>query len=285
MPYSLREALSAFRRTPMLTALSVIAISLSLFVVGLFALTAFNIRQVLERIEERVEVVAYLRDDATVEEVQLARLALQGIPEVRRIDYVSRDDALVNAVQELEEFREVFSDLETNPLPASLEIRLRPGHRGPADLERIATRLAAYDFVEDVSFGRDWVAKIVSLRKIAGGATAIIGGAFAAVAAIIIATAVRISVFARREEIQIMRLVGATDGFIQRPFLFEGLLAGIVGGLIAAALTFAAFRVVSLTLWTLDWLPPSWALVGVAAGAVYGLVASAVAIRLHLRAV
>jgi cell division transport system permease protein len=285
MPYSLREALTAFRRTPLLAALSVIAISLSLFVVGLFALTAFNIRQVIERIEERVEVVAWLYDSATPEQVQLARLELQGMPEVRSVDFVSREDALVRAVQELEEFREVFTDLEGNPLPASLEIRLRPGHRAPVDLERIAARLQGYDFVVEVGFGRDWVGKIVSLRQIAAGATAIIGGAFAAVAAIIIATAVRISVFARREEIQIMRLVGATDGFIERPFLFEGLVAGTVGGLIAAALTYAAYRMVSLALFDLDWLPPSWALVGVAVGAVYGLLSSAVAIRLHLRAV
>ncbi|MBW3628672.1 MAG: ABC transporter permease [Gemmatimonadetes bacterium] len=285
MPYSLREAFSAFRRTPLLALLSVVAISLSLFVVGLFALTAFNIRRQIERIEERVEVIAYLRDDATIEQVQLAGLELQGMPEVLRIDYVSREDALASAVQELKEFREVFSDLEVNPLPASLQIRLRSGRRAPADLERVAARLTAYEFVEDVSFGRDWVGKIVSLRQIAGGATAIIGGAFAAVAGIIIATAVRISVFARREEIQIMRLVGATDGFIQRPFLFEGLLAGSVGGLLAAGLTFAAFRVVSLTLFELEWLPPTWALIGVAAGALYGLLSSAVAIRMHLRAV
>jgi cell division transport system permease protein len=285
MPYSLREALSAFRRTPLLTFLSVVAISLSLFVVGLFALTTFNIRRQIENIEERVEVVAFLRDDATPEEIQLARHDLQGMPEVRQIQYLSREDALVKAVQDLKEFREVFVDQDVNPLPASLEIRLRPGHRTPADLERVATRLGGYRFVEDVRFGRDWVGKIVALRRIAAGASAIIGGAFALVAGIIIATAVRISVFARREEIHIMRLVGATDAFIERPFLFEGLLAGIFGGLVAAGLTFAAFRVVSVTLFDLEWLPPTWALLGVAAGALYGLLSSALAIRLHLRAV
>lgn len=285
MPYSLREALSAFRRTPLLAILSVVAISLSLFVVGLFALTAFNIRRQIEMIEERVEVVAFLRDDATPEEIQLARHELQGMPEVREIDYLSREDALVKAVQDLKEFREVFVDQDVNPLPASLEIRLRSGHRTPADLERVAARLSGYQFVEDVRFGRDWVGKIVSLRRIAAGASAIIGGAFALVAGIIIATAVRISVFARREEIQIMRLVGATDGFIERPFLYEGLLAGSFGGLVAAGLTFAAYRLVSVTLFDLDWLPPSWALLGIAAGALYGLLSSAVAIRMHLRAV
>lgn len=285
MPYSLREAFGGFRRSPLLALLSTVAISLSLFVVGLFALTAFNIRRAIETIEARVEVVAYLRDDATLEQIQMAQHELLAMPEIRQIDYVSKDDALVTAVQELREFREVFTDLEVNPLPASLEVRLRPGYRDPAALERIATRLSALEFIEEVSFGRDWVGKIVSLRRIAAGATAIIGGAFAAVAGIIIATAVRISVFARRDEIRIMRLVGATDGFIQRPFLFEGLLAGSVGSLLAAILTFVAYRVVDLTLLEIEWLPMSWAVVGVLSGIVYGLLSSAVAVRRHLRAV
>ena len=283
MSYSFREALVAFRRTPLLAVLSVVAISLSLFVVGLFALTAFNIRVAIETIEERVEVVAYLRDEATIEQIRLVEQDLHAMPQVRRIDYVSKDDALVSAVQELKEFREVFTDLEVNPLPASLEIRLQPGHRNPEALDLVASRLSGYEFIEEVSFGRDWVGKIVSLRRIAAGATAIIGGAFAAVAGIIIATAVRISVFARRDEIEIMRLVGATDGFIQRPFLFEGLFAGCVGGLIAAGLTFSAYEVVGAALMEIQWLPSSWALFGVLGGALYGLLSSAVAVRRHLR--
>lgn len=284
MLYSLREALIGLRRTPLLALLSVVAISLSLFVVGLFALTAFNIRVAIDGIEERVEVVAYLRDGVTAEQVRLVEHELHGMTGVRQIEYVSKDDALVTAVQELSEFREVFTDLDVNPLPASLEIGLRPGHRDPAALQRIADRLDEYDFVEEVSFGRDWVGKIVSLRRIAAGTTAVIGGAFAAVAAIIIATAIRISVFARREEIQIMRLVGATDRFIRRPFLFEGLLAGTVGGIVAASLTFAAFQAVNLALLEIAWLPTAWAAAGVAAGAMYGLLASAVAVRRHLAA-
>lgn len=285
MPYSLREAISAFRRTPLLALLSVVAISLSLFVVGLFALTAFNIQSAIESIEERVEVVAYLRDEATPEQVRLLQRDLATLPQTRRIDYVSKDDALVSAVQEMTDFRDVFTDLEVNPLPASLEVRLRPGHRDPASAERVAQRLSAHPFVEEVRFGRDWIAKIVSLRRIAAGTTAIIGGAFAAVAAIIIATAIRISVFARREEIEIMRLVGATDGFIRRPFLLEGLIAGAVGGMLAVALTFAAFRLVNVTLFEVAWVPLAWPALGVGLGALYGFLSSAVAVRRHLRAV
>lgn len=285
MSYSIREALAAFRRTPLLTMLSIVAIGLSLFVVGMFTVTAYNIRAALNEIEERVEVVAYLHDDATDGQIRIATAELSAVPEVLDVRYISKTEALATAVQELEEFREVFTDLEVNPLPASLQIRLQPGHRTPASVERVARSLAAYSFVEDVEFGREWISKIVSLRRIAGGATAVIGGAFAAVAAIIIATAIRIAVFARRDEISIMRLVGATDGFIRRPFLIEGLISGIAGGILAIGLTWAAFEMVSAGLIRLSWLPGSWALGGVVAGAVFGLASSALAVRRHLQAV
>jgi cell division transport system permease protein len=285
MPHALREAVAATRRTPLLALISVVAICLSLFVVGLFALTAFNIRRAIEGIEERVEVVAYLRDETTPEQVAGLQRDIARLPEAQKIEYVSRDEAITRAVQELPEFRQVFTDVEGNPLPSSLEVHLRPGFRDSVSVERVAQRLASYPTVEDVRYGRDWVAKIVSLRRIAGGASAIIGGAFAAVAGIIIATAVRISVFARREEIQIMRLVGATDGFIRRPFLVEGLLTGLVGGLLAVLLTWATCQVVDVSLIRVAWLPMEWAMAGVAAGAVYGFLSSAVAVRRHLRKV
>jgi cell division transport system permease protein len=285
MSYSILEALAAFRRTPLLTLLSIVAISLSLFVVGLFAVTAYNIRSAINEIEERVEVVAYLHDDVTAAQIEIATAELLAVPEIRDVRYVSKTEALAAAVQDLPEFREVFSDLEVNPLPASLEVRLQPGHRTSSSVERVARSLAAFPFVEDVEFGREWISKIVSLRRIAAGATAVIGGAFAAVAGIIIATAVRISVYARREEISIMRLVGATNAFIRRPFLIEGLLAGVAGGILAVALTYAAFQVINVGLIQLSWLPSVWAMSGVVVGAVFGLLSSAIAVRHHLQAV
>jgi cell division transport system permease protein len=282
---ALREAVAGFRRTPLLALLSVVAISLSLFVVGLFALTAFNIRRAIEGIESRVEVIAYLRDEVTPEQVKELQAVAAGLPGVGQMRYLSKDEALTTAVQEMTDFREVFTDLEVNPLPASVEIRLLPGHRDAASAERVAERLSALPYVEEVRFGKDWVTKVVSLRRIAAGATTIIGGAFAGVAGIIIATAVRIAVFARREEIQIMRLVGATNGFIRRPFLLEGLFSGLVGGVLAILLTYLTMRVVDGTLMKVAWLPAGWALLGLAAGAVYGLLASAVAVHRHLRSV
>jgi cell division transport system permease protein len=286
MHYALREALAAVRRAPLLIFVSVVAVGLSLFVVGLFGLAAFNVQAAIDSIQERVEVVAFLRDGTAQEQVRIAEEEIASLPEVLDLRYVSRTEALATAVRELPEFREVFSGNEVNPLPASLEIRLAEGYRTPEATERLAQYVLAYPFVEDVRFGREWVASIFSLQRVAAVATAIIGGALAAVAGIIIATAVRIAVYARREEIEIMRLVGATDGFIRLPFLIEGAFAGVFGGVAAVVLTFMAYRLfVGVTSFDLSWMPLEWLLLSVAAGAAYGLLASAIAVRRHLSAI
>lgn len=286
MHYALREALAGVRRSPLLVVVSVVAVSLSLFVVGLFSIAAHNIRSALRGMEERVEVVAFLRDDATSGQVRAAERDIASQPEVLDLRYVSRTEAMAMAVQELPEIRDIFSGLDVNPLPASLEIRLTEGYRTPEATERLARYLLAYPFVEDVRFGREWVEEIATLRRIAGVATVAIGGALAAVAAIIIATAVQVGVFARREEIEIMRLVGASDGFIRLPFLIEGAIAGAAGGSIAATLTYVAYRTFSdATLIVIEWIPAGWLFAMIAAGGVFGLLASALAVRRHLAAV
>lgn len=282
MPYALREALSAFRRTPLLVALSVIAIAFALFVIGLFGLTAFNIRRAIEKVEEKVEIVAYLTDATSEAQVTAAQQEVQALPQVAAVRYVTKTEALATAMAEMDEFKDVFSDLENNPLPASLEVSLKAGNRSPAEVDRIAKRIQAYPFVEDVRYGRDWLNTIFLLRRIAAGVAMVIGGAFAVVAAIVIATAVRITVFARREEISIMRLVGATDGFVQRPFLLEGLASGLLGGILAAVLTWTTYKLLGSTMFSVEWLPSEWIVLTVLAGTAFGLLSSLIAVRRHL---
>lgn len=281
--YTVRETLAAFRRTPLLIGLSATMIGLSLFVVGLFGLAVHNIDRALERVEARVEVVAYLRNDVDADIVRTTVREIRAFPEVLEVQYISRAEALEIAKRELPEFRALFTDLAVNPLPASFEVRLEPGQRSPAAVGAIANRIGAYPFVEDVAFGRDWLGKIYLLRRIAGAAALVVGGAFAAVATIIIGAAIRMATFARREEIVIMRLVGATNGFVRRPFVLEGLLTGLLGAGIALALTYAIFRVLSGAVFQLDWIPDPWLIGGVAAGGITGVAASAAAVRKHLR--
>lgn len=281
--YALREALAAFRRAPVLTGLSAAMIALSLFVVGLFGLAAYNVRSVVQDVEARVEVVAYLRDDAAPGAVQLAQEQIREFPEVRELRYVSREEALAIARRELRELTGIFGNLESNPLPASLEISLHTGQRDAAAVRNVAERLSAYTFVEEVQYGEDWLDKVFVLRRVAAVATLTLGLGFAAVASLIIGAAIRMAIFARRDEILIMRLVGATDSFIRSPFVIEGLITGLVGATLALLATWSVFRLLSGAVFQLEWLPMHYLAAGLGAGAIVGLLASVVAVRRHLR--
>jgi cell division transport system permease protein len=285
MSYTVREAFTAFRRAPVLASLSAAMIALSLFVIGLFGVVAYNIRQVIEDVEARVEVVAYLRDDAPPQRIETLRAEITALPEVSGVRFVSREEALQIARAELKEFESIFATLETNPLPASLEIHLRPHQESAESVRAIATRVQRDPIVEDVLYGNDWLDKVFLLRSVAGTATSILGFGFAAVATLIIGAAIRLAIFARRDEIIIMQHVGATGWFIRKPFLLEGLLTGLVGAVLAALATYGAYRVLTQYVVALEWIPGLWIAGGIAAGALLGLLSSSVAVRRHLRAV
>ena len=138
---------------------------------------------------------------------------------------------MARARQELGEFKDVF---RRDFLPASIDVKLKPGFRDPKTVDRIANQLRDFEAVDDVRYGEEWITQLYRLRNIAGVAGAALGLAFAAVAVIIIGATIRMAVLARSREISIMRLVGATDGFIRRPFLIEGSIKGVLGGLARA---------------------------------------------------
>jgi len=280
-----RETVLAFRRAPLLSALSITTIGFSLFVFGLFGLVTVNIQRVMGNVAERVEVVAYLRRGVTSEAVAVAMSDIQAFPEVQGVTQVSEAQALARARRELPEFQDIFQDLESNPLPASLDVRLKPEFRDARHAALVADRLKGFDFVDDVRFGSDWVAKLDHLRDIAGAVGVVVGAAFALVAIIIIGTTIRMAVLQRGSEIAIMRLVGATDGFIRRPFLLEGLLKGLLGGALALGLCYGAYELVNAYLLHADFFTTGQALAGIGVGGLIGLVGSLVSIGRHLRTV
>jgi cell division transport system permease protein len=277
---SAREALTASRRAPLLSALGIVTIAFSLFAFGLFGLVAINIRRALEQVEERVEVRAFISDSTEIESVAAAMKDIGEFPEVARVDYLSKEQALERARKEMGEFADVF---EAGVLPASIEVHLRPGMRSPAVVKSIADRIRTYRFVDDVRYGEEWVEKLYRLRNIATVAGIALGVAFAAVAVIIIGATIRMTVLARAKEISIMRLVGATDMFIRLPFLIDGLVKGVLGGLLALLFVWVANRVVNEYFIQTVWFDREMIFVGVIAGAFMGVLGSLVSVGRHLR--
>jgi cell division transport system permease protein len=236
-----REALLSFRRAPLLSTLSITTIAFSLFTVGLFGLVAINLRRALQGLEERVEIVAFVLRGTPAETITLATQDIAAFPEVQEVSYVTEEQALARARRELVEFRDAYRDLQVNPLPASIEVRLKPGNRDAATVERVAQRLRGFGFVNDVRYGREWVQKLDHLRNVTGIVGLVIGLAFAAVAVVIIGVTIRLTLLQRAREIAIMRLVGATNWFIRGPFLLEGALKGMLGGLLSLVLCYAGY--------------------------------------------
>lgn len=277
---SAREALSASRRAPLLSALGIVTIAFSLFAFGLFGLVAINIRRALEQVEERVEVRAFVSDNAEIESVAAAMKDVGEFPEVRRVHYVSREKALERARKEMGEFADVF---EAGVLPASIEVHLRPGMRSPAIVKSVADRIRTYQFIDDVRYGEEWVEKLYRLRNIATVSGIALGVAFAAVAVIIIGATIRMTVLARAKEISIMRLVGATDMFIRLPFLIDGLFKGVLGGLLALVFVWVANRVINEYFIETIFFDREMVFVGIVGGALMGVVGSLVSVGRHLR--
>ncbi len=280
MTVALREAVNAFRRAPMLSALSVTTIAFSLFAFGLFGLVALNIRDALGRIEDRVEIRAFLADRTPVEAAAAALGDIQAFPEVASASLVTPAQALDRARQELGEFSDVF---DAAILPASIDVKLKPGSRDPASVRAVAQRIRTYDFIEDVRFGEEWIEKLYQIRNVATLAGTVLGLTFAVVAVIIIGSTIRMAVLARSREIAIMRVVGATDGFIRRPFLIEGAIKGALGGVAALLLTWATNEVIVRYVFAAAFFNLRLSLLGILAGALIGLVGSAFSVGRHLK--
>ena len=282
MRLALREVWRSLQRAPLLSALHITTMTFALLSVGLFGLVSVNIRTALRSIEDRVEVRAFLKSGSGSAAVRTLMDDLRKRPTVAVVGYVSSDSALRRAQSELVEFRDVMAG---TTLPASVEVRLRPDARTPGDVRRLATQLTASPLVEDVRYGEEWIDKLYRLRTLAGLAGLILGCTFALVALIISGATIRLAILARARELDIMRLVGATNAFVRLPYILDGALKGLVGGLVALGLTAVVHTVLSRAVFQLTFFRIDQIALGLVAGVVMGAGASWVAVSQQLRRV
>lgn len=208
----------------------------ALFVAGLVMLLIGNVDRRIRQLRDDVRVEVYLRDDHAAEQRQALAEQLRAMNGVARVDYVDKTQALERYREWASDMAELIDELDSNPLPASLEVHLQPG--GPAaDLATtVRRRVADSPIVEDVRFGLDWLRRLESMLAVArvgGGGLALI---VLAAVVVVMASVLRLAVMSRREEIDIMRLVGATPAFIRGPFLVAGAVAGLAASALALLL-------------------------------------------------
>lgn len=300
--YSLHEAGRHFRRNWSTALGAVVTIFLSLFVIGLFVIGSVLLNRLAGDVENQVTIQAFLSDGADKFAVDAFQQKISGWDFVDDVTYKSKEEAL-------ESYREKMSDKNandvvaaldgTNPLPASLVITLSD----PKQVENVASMIIedsdfksisddAENPTRSVQYGRDTVKKLLSVTYVLRFGTIVLVGLLAFIAFVFINNTIRLAISARRREIAIMRLVGASNGFIRGPFLTEGMLEALFGSLLAilvlhggtlivlprlqAGLSFLSFDIPTVVL-TLTYA----SLVGI--GCLLGLFGSAIAMRRYLR--
>jgi len=228
--FSLVRAWQGFWRNAAMSIAATATMTLMLLLLSGFFIVQNGLLAGLQFVEQKVEVVADLRSAATDGEIEDLRLRIDALPEVREVTYVSREEALqrfrdARAAQGEEDLTKY---LDANPLHASLEVKLRD----PGDFAAVTDALRADPLVERVKNITDLVSRVLAVTEFLRTAGIVILALIAAIVLFIIINTIRLAVVARAEEIEVMRLVGASDAFIRWPFVFEGALVGLLGAAI-----------------------------------------------------
>jgi cell division transport system permease protein len=242
--YALRQAWASLWRSGTATAFAVLAITLAAVVLGTLLLVTWNVDRLVARFTDASEFSVFLRDDASSEQRGDVETAIDqsGVSDGR--EYVSKAQALSRFRAQFADLSSLTNDFDDNPFPASLEVRVRPeaARNGRADM--LVKRLAALPGVADVRYDREWLARVADGLGAVRGAGFALALLMALAAAVTVAAVVRLGLQARRDEIEIMKLVGSPVSFIRGPFIAEGLLQGGLGAVFAIALLWAGFAAV-----------------------------------------
>jgi cell division transport system permease protein len=288
-----RSAMAGMRHSPFVHLVAVLTIAIALFTAGLARCGVQILESLLSSLGGEVEMTVYLPEDASAEDAEALAKSL-GARTGGSARVVPKDEALERLARALGDLGNVLHDLPENPLPLSLEVRLPPEKRAPAVIRAIASEIRSSPQVAGVDYGEKAVERLSSIATAAryGGLLALVIVAVATV--IIVSATLQLAIYARREEIEIQKLVGATDRFVKAPFLIEGLFQGLLGaglaclGLVSFA-ALAAPRLVALFAFVIgpggmpDLLTPVLFAELAAIGAGLGLLGSFVAVGRFLR--
>jgi cell division transport system permease protein len=288
LQYSLDEALASLWRGRHSGLLSTATIALALFVLGAFLLVTTNLDRLGAEWSRSAELSVYLTDDVTLDHRRAIEGALPPGDLIVSREYVSKSDALSRFKQTFGDLASTIDGLGDNPLPASIEVRLRPDAGASASVDALSARLRSMPGVADVRYDRQWLNRLLAIVGVIRGVGVALAAILTFAAALTVANVVRLGLYTRRDELEIMQLVGAPQAYIRGPFVMEGVLQGGLGALVALillAVLFFALRARYLTplasmlsLTSLQFLPVGLCFLvvlgGMAVGCVGGLVAA-----------
>ncbi len=298
--FFLSEAFGSMRRNWVMAMAAVITVFISTAILGAVLVARDNLNQGATSLKSRVLIEVFIRDEATEEQKAALEQKIQAIPEVKRYDYISKEAALKRFEERFGS--RIVQNLPINPLPASYEVQVKDANQ----VDAVARKFFDDPAVDNdpgthngVKYAAETVRKMLGTLRLIGIGMWIATAVFALAAVLLISTTVRLSIFARRREVEIMRLVGATNWFIRWPFVLEGFITGLIGAVIAAGSVWLAnwalagwlesseVKFIDLHVFSMWWQNGSWpaGLLPTLAvlGAVLGALGSMVALRRYLK--
>ena len=232
--FFLKEGIIGLKRARLSATISIISLCLALTLIGIFVLTGLNMKDVIYRFYRQIEIEVFLEPDLSTQNRNRLKQEIQRFPQIGEANYISREDAL-------KEFQEIFGEdlqniLNENPLPASYRIIMSPDYSNPAIVEQIAEELGKLQGVQEVIYQKEIIRFLHKYLRLGIAITLIFALILLIIITILVFNTIRLTIYARRNIIQIMKLVGATNYFVKGPFIAEGFLQGIIGGLLSSAL-------------------------------------------------
>jgi cell division transport system permease protein len=286
--YAFEEAFASLWRGRQAGLLSTLTIALALFVLGGFLAVTANLERLGAEWSNAAELSIYLKDDITADQRRSIEALLVPSGLIAAHEYVSKPDALARFKQTFGDLAAAVDSVGSNPLPASLEVRLHPGPGVSSGVDELAARMRQMAGVADVRYDRQWLTRVLSTINVIRGVGLVLGAVLTIAAALTVANVVRLALYARRDELDIMNLVGAPQAYVRGPFVMEGVLQGGIGALVALLALAAAFLALrapylvplasALNVSSIHFLPMGLCLLlvvgGMAVGCLGGLVAA-----------
>ena len=240
--YLVSEGLRSVRTHLLLTTMTSMTIAVTLVLFGLFTALYHGIDAAAAAFHRQLRIVVFLEDGISPPQLDALRTWLSERPEVGEVTYTDKAAALERFQQRQPDAAHLVELLGSNPLPASLDAQLADDAHSATAVGALATKISGFAGVDSVRYGKEWMAGLLGLSRWVRIVGAGLGVLLFAATLFIVSNAVRLSVYARRDEIAIMRLIGATNHFIRAPFYLEGAVAGVLGGVVAAAILTALHR-------------------------------------------
>jgi cell division transport system permease protein len=237
--YYFREAFTSFRRNILMSVAAISTVAISLFFLGFFIIIALIFNAKFGGLEAEANINVYLKDDISVEQTKAINQKITGLKEVKSATYISKTEALTRFKSRMKDSPGLLDALSGNPLPASFEVKFKDQYKSAASVDTLKASLKNNKQVDEI-IGQEIVKRLFAIANIARWifVTVIILMSFAGVTLIV--NAIRLAIYARRKEIEIMRLVGASNWFIRWPFIIEGVMSGFLGASAAALFLFIA---------------------------------------------